>query len=100
MRNKALVSATYTETPPFVSRGRGVKGGVELGPVISAPSLAEMLQRFRRADKTVSPLSSCPPPQPPPAEAAANKTGETPSGASVLCLLLQRAPQKINASDN
>lgn len=98
-RNKALVSATYTETPPFDSRGwgcgRGQRGcGGVCGGGQSQPHLWPRCSGVSDAQiKTFPPLS-------PQAGAAASESGAPPGDASVLCLLLQRIPQKINASDS
>lgn len=53
LRNKALISATYAETPLSTTKVRGEERN--LGPI-----LAEMVQCFRRRDKTI-PLSSSSP---------------------------------------
>lgn len=93
-RNKALVSATYTETPPFDSRGwgcgRGQRGcgGVCGGGAISAPSLAEMQRRFRRTDKDVSPS------QPP-----SRGSGQRERRTAWRCLCIMSAPPANPAED-
>lgn len=88
LRNKALISATYAETPLSTATFRGAERNL-------SPILAEMVQHFRWRDKTIPLSSSLQPPGSP-------RQRPVPSQSACLCIMsaLKQAPKKINASDN
>lgn len=88
LRNKTLISATYTETPLTTATFREAERNL-------SPILAEMVQHFRWRDKTIPLSNSSQPPGSPTQRPVLRQSAS-------LCIMsaLKLAPEKINASDN